>query len=254
MTDFDLSVIVTAHNETIVCGPAMRSAEAACAMAEAAGFRIERLIALDSATEHCSEFFHQPAFDNWERVELACKEVGITRNTMSARAKGKLIAFLDADDLFSENWLVEGIRCVQQAEREGLKVIAHPEFNWLFDGGKSVFVKPGQDDPLFTPYYFNIANYYDALSIAPREVHEEILCVTRDIPNGLSFQDWQWGLETMAAGWLHVSVRDTIIFKRRRDSSLVTESNGRQSLVRAIEPLAIDKIANLHKAARKLSK
>jgi len=63
--------------------------------------------------------------------------------------------------------------------------------------------------------------------------------------NGLSYQDSQFAIETLAAGWLHRTARETIIFKRRRDTSLVTESHNRKSVIRQIDPLAIDNIPAL---------
>ena len=86
--------------------------------------------------------------------------------------------------------------------------------------------------------------------MAPREAHLEIPYVTRDVPNGLSYQDFQFTIETLAADWRHIVVRDTIIFKRRRDVSLVTESNTRKSIVRALPAMAIDRIRDLGAAGR----
>jgi hypothetical protein len=83
------------------------------------------------------------------------------------------------------------------------------------------------------------------LCLAPREAHLEIPYVTRDVRNGLSFQDFQFTIESLAAGWRHVVVRDTIVFKRRRDFSLVTQSTGRKSIVRSLPPMAIDRIRDL---------
>jgi len=249
MKQIELSLVVTAHNETVVCGPSMKSAEIAVAKAEAAGISVERIIALDSATEACKHYFHQPAFDGWTRLEFSERDLGRTRNAVLEKCAGKYIGFLDADDLFSENWLSDGVRLLQQAEAEGRRVIVHPEINWLFDGGASIFTKPDQSDPLFTPYYFQFANYYDSLFLAPRQAHEEISFIHRDIPNGLSFQDWQFSIESMAAGWEHVHARDTAIFKRRRDSSLVTESSSRRSLIRQLPAMAIDQIGKLGNVA-----
>ena len=36
-------------------------------------------------------------------------DLGRVRNALVPRATGRYIAFLDADDLFSENWLAEGL-------------------------------------------------------------------------------------------------------------------------------------------------
>jgi hypothetical protein len=81
--------------------------------------------------------------------------------------------------------------------------------------------------------------------MAPREAHMEWPYTPRDVPNGLSFQDFQFTIETLAAGWRHLVVPDTIIFKRRRDFSLVTESTGRKSVVRSLPAMAIDRVRDL---------
>jgi hypothetical protein len=69
--------------------------------------------------------------------------------------------------------------------------------------------------------------------------------VHRDLRNGLSYQDWQFAVETMSRGWKHVVVADTIIFKRRRDFSLVVESNNRKSILRSLPEMAIGRIRDL---------
>ncbi|MEO1102115.1 MAG: glycosyltransferase [Pseudomonadota bacterium] len=245
MSAKDISVVLTAHNETTVAGPTMRSAEAAIDRAQREGLSVEAFIALDAPTEACHDYFTQAVFDGWQRIVLDERDLGRTRNTIVPQTVGRFIAFLDADDLFSENWLSEGGKRLGEGEMNGEMLIAHPELNWLFDGATMAFAKPNQDDPVFVPHFFYFSNYYDSLCLAPRQAHLEIPYVHRDIPNGLSFQDWQFSIETMAAGWKHVAVKDTIIFKRRRDSSLVTESGNRNAVVRALEAMAIDHIAEL---------
>jgi hypothetical protein len=73
--------------------------------------------------------------------------------------------------------------------------------------------------------------------------------VHRDIPNGLSYQDYQFAIETMSRGWKHVVVKDTIIFKRRRDFSLVVQSSSRRAIVRSLPEMAIDRVRDLATSA-----
>jgi hypothetical protein len=47
-----------------------------------------------------------------------------------------------------------------------------------------------------------------------------------------------------------VVVPDTIIFKRRRDFSLVTESADRRSVLRSLPEMAIDRIRDLPRSRR----
>ena len=241
----DLTVVVTAHNETTVSGPTMRAADLAVAEARARGITVQTIIGLDAATDETMAYFHQPRFDHWERRVLHERDLGKVRNALVPSCDGRYVAFLDADDLFSENWLAEGVTALDEAAARGEHAIAHPELNVIFDGDKSVLVNIDQDSPLFSPHYLYVRHYYDSLCMAPREAHLEIPYVTRDVPNGLSYQDFQFTIETLAAGWHHLVVRDTIIFKRRRDFSLVTESNSRKSVVRKLPEMAIDRIRSL---------
>lgn len=241
----DLTLIVTAHNETVVCGPTMRAADVAVAAARERGHTVQAIVVLDNATAETTAYFHQSRFDHWERWERSEGDLGRVRNAVVPETDGRFIAFLDADDLFSENWLADGIELLDRAEREGERVVAHPELNVIFDGVNYTVCVPSQDSPIFTPYFCYFANYYDSLCMTPREAHLDIPYSPRDIPNGLSYQDWQFGVETMAAGWRHVIVPDTIIFKRRRDFSLVRESSDRQSILRVLPEMAIDRISDL---------
>ncbi len=241
----DLSLIVTAHDETIVSGPTMRSADLAVDAARDRGYTVQPIIALDAATEATTAYFNQSRFDHWERRTMNEGDLGRVRNALLPETDGELIAFLDADDLFSENWLAEGIAALKAGKERGERLIGHPELRVLFDRNHVVCRNIDQDSLLWTPHYFYIRNYYDSLLISPREAHLAVPYVHRDIRNGLSFQDWQFCIETMSRGWRHVVVKDTIIFKRRRDFSLVLESKDRRSIVRSLPEMAIDRVRDL---------
>ncbi len=241
----DLSVVVTAHDETAVCGPTMRSADLAVEAARASGVTVQTVIGLDAATRATTAYFRQPRFEHWQLEVMDEGDLGRVRNALLPALDGRYVAFLDADDLFSENWLVEGVAALRAAAERGERAIAHPELNVVFDGTRAVLVNVPQDSPLFTPHYLYIRHCYDSLCLAPREAHLETPYVSRDVPNGLSYQDFQFTIETLEAGWRHIVARDTIIFKRRRDLSLVTESNNRRSIVRALPAMAIDRVRTL---------
>ena len=241
----DLTLVVTAHDETAVAGPTMRSADLAVEAARRRGYSVQPIIALDAATAETTAYFHQPRFDHWERHTMHEGDLGRVRNALLPDTDGEFIAFLDADDLFSENWLAAGLAVLRAGQEHGERLIAHPELNVLFDRNAAVTRNVDQDSPLFSPHYFYVRNYYDSLCLSPREAHLAAPYTPRDIPHGLSFQDWQFSIESMAAGWEHVLVRDTIIFKRRRDASLGQESSNRRSIVRKLPAMAIDRVQDL---------
>lgn len=243
----DITVALTAHNETLVAGPTIASAEQAIRAAEEAGFTVERLIGLDAPSDACRRYFMQPAFDAWKKVDLECRDLGRSRNALAGLASGRWIAWLDADDLFSRNWLATAAALLSDAASRRRKIIVHPEVNWVFDAATLVYTKPTQDDGFVTPYYFYVRNYYDSLCMAEVETVLTVPYTHYEIANGFAFEDWAWNVETMAAGWQHVAARDTIIFKRRRDESLVVSSARRRTLIWPLEPLAIDRVALLGK-------
>lgn len=246
----DLTLILTAHNETAVCGPTLRSADIAIEAARVRGITVRPIIGLDAPAPETESYFHQPRFEHWERKVLHERDLGMVRNALAKECDSRYVAFLDADDLFSENWLAEGVAALDAAAQRGEHAIAHPELNVIFDGSKAVLLNIDQGSPLFTPYYLYFRHYYDSLKMAPLEAHLEMPYVTRDVVKGLSYQDFQFTIESLASGWRHITVKDTIIFKRRRDFSLVTESNTRKSVVRALPAMRIDHIRDLGSARR----
>ena len=249
MTSTDLTLMVTVHDETLVCGPTMESADRAVAAARASGYSVQTIIALDNATDGTTAYFDRPEFEHWERRVLNEGDPGRVRNVLLPQTDGRYVAFLDGDDLFSDNWLADGLDVLTAAERRGEKVIAHPELNVIFDGATQLNHNVAQDSPLFTPHFLYVQNCYDTLCLAPREAHLQLPYGGRDMVNGLSREDWQFAVETMSRGWKHVVVPDTIIFKRRRDSSMMVESAGRGALLRSLPEMAIDRIRDL--AARR---
>jgi glycosyltransferase involved in cell wall biosynthesis len=241
----DLSLIVTAHNETVVAGPTMRSAHLAVEFARARGFSVEQTILLDKATDATTQYFNQPRFDHWQRRVMDIGDLGLVRNAIVPETEGDYIAFLDADDLFSENWLAEALTTVMAGAERGEGLIASPELEVLFDRNLASVRNLEQDSPLFTPYFLYLRGYYDSLCVAPRQAHLEVPYAHRDIANGLAYQDFQFAIETMSRGWKHVIVKDTIIFKRRRDASLVVESSARKAIIRSLPEMAIDRVRDL---------
>jgi hypothetical protein len=245
MSHTDLTLIVTAHDETVVCGPTMRAAEQAVAVARVAGWTVQQVIALDNATPATTAYFLQSRFAQWEHWEMQETDGARLHNNLVQRADGRSIAYLRAGDLFSENWLAAGLALLAAAEGRGERAIAHPELDIVFDGVNQIVQNIEQDSPLFTPHFLQVRNYYDSLGLTPRQAHVEVPYVSRDLRNGSSSLDWQFAIETMSRGWKHVVVPDTIVFKRRGEASLASESRSRGPLVRSVPELAIDRLGDL---------
>lgn len=240
----DLTLILTAHAETLVAGPTVQSAEVAVVGARDRGYSVQLLLVLDRPTEHTLAYFDRPRFAEWTRVVVDHGDQGLARNAAIRHAEGRFVAFLDADDIFSENWLVEALDVVAgDGARE--RIIATPELAIIFDRAVAVNRNLDQDSPLFTPYYLYLRGYYDALCVAPRQAHVDVPYASRDIAGGFAVEDLQFSVEAMARGYRHVVVRDTIIFKRRRTGSMLTQRHARRAMIRSLPEMAIDRIRRL---------
>lgn len=243
----DITVALTAHRESVLIGPTLRSAEAAIAAAEATGFTVERLIGLDCPNAETRNFLAQERLRSWRQIEYEHGDQGLVRNELARRATGRFLAFLDADDLFSENWLLNSANLLVGAEQKGRRLIVHPEINWIFEKNASVLIKTPQNDLSFVPEFFYFGNHYDALCIAQRNAYIETPYSQRDIVSGYAYEDMQWSIETMAKGWIHVVAPDTIIFKRRRSMSQTIRASQRKVVIRPLEAMRIDRIRDLAK-------
>ncbi|MEM8553523.1 MAG: glycosyltransferase family A protein [Pseudomonadota bacterium] len=241
----DIAALVTVHGETVLAGPTFGSAEAAIAQAELAGLTVERRIGFDRPKPGVLDHFEQSAFDGWIKTVHDFGDQGATRNALAQLAGADFLAFLDADDLWSENFLSEGTLELKRLRDQGVKAIAHPEVNWFFEGHNNCLQLLSSDDPLMTPEYCVFANPYDAMGLAPREAHLDFPYGGRDTAAGYAVEDWQWSLETLAAGWKHVVIENTIVFKRRQAMSQSRIATQAAAVVRNYEPLRIDRLSQL---------
>jgi glycosyltransferase involved in cell wall biosynthesis len=225
----DLTVVITAHREAAMAGVTVRSASVAVQRAVAAGLEVERLLLLDNPDRPTQELLAGAVGLGWQLHEVSFADQGLVRNHATALSSGRYLAFLDGDDLWSENWLTAAY---EVCESDPGRVIAHPEVDWFFGSNNNLFFHMDQQDADFDPMFLRVGNYWDALCMAPREAHALHPYSKRAIADGLAYEDWLWNVETMDAGFVHRVVEDTIHFKRRRGSSQTLTASANKSLTR----------------------
>ncbi|MGB0100582.1 MAG: hypothetical protein WBP61_09895 [Nocardioides sp.] len=238
----DLTFVVIARDETAVAGPTMSSADRAVAAARDAGLGVECVLALVAPTPGTRSYFGQSRFDHWDRRELAETDLGGARHALLPDTQGRYVGLLEVGDLVSCNWLVAGARALDDAAGRQERAIAHPELGVVFDGRREVVLTVDHRSVLFSPHYLYFRDYYDAPCLAPRQA---LLELPHDVPRGPSAPDRELTVESMAAGWRHLVVADTIHFARCRDLSSDGPDVGPATVGRSLPALAIDRIRDL---------
>ncbi|WP_418275966.1 glycosyltransferase [Isoptericola jiangsuensis] len=211
----DISVILAAHHEGALAGPTLRSLLDAVEQAESDGISVDVTVVLDDPNRATLDVFADATERGWSVLQVDVKDHGLARNYAAERVSGDIIAHLDADDLWSRNWLSAGYEMVR-AEGD---VIVHPEVDWFFGESANLFFHTDQLDPSFDPAFLRFSNYWDSLCMVPRHVMLDFPLAARDIPGGFAYDDWFWNIETVRAGIVHRVAAGTIHFKRRQKVS-----------------------------------
>lgn len=225
----DITAIITGHREGHVSVASLRSFQIAIEQARSAGLTCQAIYVLDRPDELTRSLFERYASGSGDFMVVDFGDQGFARNAAIERAEGLHTAFLDGDDLWARNWLVSGLDFLKLCPPNH---IAHPQYNYFFEGQATIFTHIDQLSNLFNPDLLRITNYWDSLCICPTRIHREFPFCKRDIQAGFAYEDWHWNCETVAAGKVHRVVPETVIFKRRQKTSQTIAASQRKSLMR----------------------
>lgn len=211
-----LSIVVTAHSESILLHRTLRSALRATALLDAHEVSWELLIHVDNATKETNDYIaaNRAFLEPLPLYRNSFGDLGASRNFMITKARGAYITFLDADDLISQNWFYEGVAYLQKRDKP---TVVHTE--WLVNFGKQNLAwqkynsRSKQEDALIMVW----ANRWDSAVIAPRSVFEQFPYAANKA--GFGSEDWHFSSQTLAADIPHHVVPHTVIFARRKDVS-----------------------------------
>lgn len=217
--DFDISVVLTAHREGLLAGPSAKSAQNAVAVAEAARLRCQTVVVLDRADSLTTAVLSEVYNGNALMVATNEGDPGQARNRGIEAATGTFAAFLDGDDLWSENWLV----AAHAQARTRPDAVHHAACLLRFGNARHLFWHIDSESSLCDADYLDWMNYWDALSFARTDLYRRFPFKKNNLDLAFGHEDWHWNAWTLSTGVAHKPVQGTIHFKRGRTGSQMSK-------------------------------
>ena len=206
----DISIITTAHAEGILAHKTMLSLFRAAKKLEEAGISYEIIIHIDKGTPETKDYFERYRNNKHVRIlENNFGDLSDSRNYAVKEARGECISVIDADDLCSENWLINSYNLIKDKK----DWVARFQYTVAF-GGKNTVVtdKTGVTDEDKLLYLFD-SNIDGSSFVCHKTVYLETPQRRNSPPYGS--EDWQWVLDTSAKGIKHIVAPETVHFYRQ---------------------------------------
>ena len=214
----DLSLILNLHNETRYLARTLRSSEAAVRFAARAGIATELVVVLDRPAAETQAWMAQYQADCFTAIRSIVVDngsLGPSRVDGVAIAQGEYVTLADGDDLISFNLLSAAMLTARAA---GPETIVVPEY--VMEFGDRHYVTSYYGDPAVGALQALFSHPFNSRIMIRRDRFEAIGC--RDIPlgTGYAYEDWHFNSEALARGMRFATAPDTVLFYRRRPSSL----------------------------------
>ncbi len=208
--DFDMTVIVTGHNEGRLAHHTMNSLFRAITFAEKSGIHIETVVILDRPDKKTKDYFkHYEKSLKMEEVNFG--DTGLSRNYGVKVAESSYVTFLDADDLFGKTWL--GF-LYERLISEKNNCVFHPEYAVCFEK-ENLFIRYiGTENDKFNIGDLLENNYWTAFLASKKNLFLKKPFIPT--PSGFGYEDWHWICEIIAMDVPIRIVPNTCVFYRKK--------------------------------------
>lgn len=225
-TCFDVSCIITFHNEGYLAHRTITSVDLCRSYAEARGLKTELVLVLDcpDALTESVVRDHFAVREDDQILTVQNRSLPLSRNDAVRASRGAFLSIHDGDDYYSENLVYEGVSYCRDHPDAVVHVGTLIEFeaNYCFNNlyrsrySRYDFVK---QHPLISQ------------SISRRETYEQT--PYEPTGGGFGYEDWHWNAETLAKGLVHRPLPHTFLFyRRKRSGSMLSQQAGAKSLIR----------------------
>lgn len=227
--EIDLTVAITAHKEGLLAHKTMLSVLLALKEVISCGYNVEIIIHIDNGSKSTERYFKRyEGINNISIYRNTFGDLGMSRNFAAKKAKGKYVAFIDADDLCSANYFINAIQMLEHSKEE---IVVHAEAILLFGVGRENILSiqhdsnPGRSDAL----QLMGANKWGSEIVAKKETFAK--CKYRKTENGYGYEDYMLNIELLSMGIAHKVAKGTVRFYRRTDNSLLTLENSKHTTI-----------------------
>lgn len=217
----DISIILNCHAEALLLHRTIAGIEKMRGLAHARQISTEVIVIADNITAETDRYLNTHHTFDYTIHRVQFKDPGLSRNYGIEQARGKYIALHDGDDIFSQSWLT---KAYELSENMGSRVILHPEYSLTFGSGQQfIHHRFSQNQERFHHRSFFDYNPFDALAFAAKTIFTD----NPYPPNGqgAGFEDWHWNLNTIAKGYQHFVVPETVLFIRRKNGFSILASH-----------------------------
>ena len=225
----DVSVIITAHKEGILAHKTMLSVLRSAKKLEDKNVSYEVIVHIDNGSPETERYFSRYNDDPRVRVfKNRFGDLSESRNYSAEQASGKYISFIDADDLYSESWLISAYNLVCRSDN----TVARLNYIITFGSAESVVTENRQLSDNDKTLRLIDSNMYGSPMMCSRDVYLD----TPQRPNRQPYgsEDWQWIMDTLAKGVKHEIAPQTALFYRKdplsNPSLLASQSLNRSTL------------------------
>lgn len=215
---FDVTLSLHGHAEDHLFIHSLRSAEATCEAANRNGIRAELLIVLDAPTPKTKAVASSSTYTASRIKIVENKDLGLSRNDAVREANAPFIAFLDGDDLVSENWLLESYRYYETLTDR--RTILHTEVMVGIHDENWVRFQIESDQTEFTAFELSQNWYFCNNSFAPRDIYLSLPFQRSRRNESLGAEDWKWSADSITRGFVHHYVPRTAYYYRRQHQRL----------------------------------
>ncbi|MBT9293156.1 glycosyltransferase family 2 protein [Prosthecodimorpha staleyi] len=224
-SSISVTAIVNAHREGLLVKPTLGSVIQAVAHAREHNITTEVIIVLDRADSMTRTIVHDHCdAENWRAIEVDHGDLGLSRNDGAKASKGDLVAFLDGDDLWGDNWLTA---CAKAHVHRPEPIVWHPEVSIYFGRNAYCYRHIDMESEEFNLIDLSVSNPWTALACARRDVFLRAPYPQTDLTRGIGYEDWGWNLRSIEQGVIHKVVPGTghAIRVKRQAESLLGHTN-----------------------------